>query len=235
MTVRISGKDIPETLDELVPPDASALLIIDMQNDFCAAGGTSDLAGGDVSMFQAIVPRIAHLAATAREREIPVIHARMVTLPDGASDSIAWLRLKLRANRNYGQNPDSTYEFTIAGTWGAEIVAELAPHTGDIVIDKFRSSALHATALDDILRAHRIQTAIVTGCTTEGCVESTVRDLTFHDYIPVVLADCVASDHRDLHDASLAVMGAYRADIATAAEVTACWSNDRAVLGAETT
>jgi nicotinamidase-related amidase len=234
MTVRIGGKDVPETLEELIRPAASALLIIDMQNDFCAVGGTSAEAGGDVSMFQEIVPRIAQVAATARTHGIPVIHARMVTLPNGASDSIAWLRLKLRANRNYGQEAVSTYEFAIAGTCGAEIVAELAPQGGDIVVDKFRSSALHATALDDILRAHRIQTVVVTGCTTEGCVESTVRDLTFHDYIPVVLADCVASDHRDLHEASLSVMGAYRADIATAAEVTACWSRDPVVQGVKT-
>lgn len=235
MTVRIGGKDVPETLEELVRPGTSALLIIDMQNDFCATGGTSAAAGGDVSMFQEMVPRIAQVATTARGRKIPVIHARMMTLPGGASDSIAWLRLKLRANRNYGKDPDSTYEFTIAGTWGAEIIAELAPHAGDIVVDKFRSSALHATALDDILRAHRVQTVVVTGCTTEGCVESTVRDLTFHDYIPVVLADCVASDHPDLHAASLSVMGAYRADIATSVEVEACWSRDPAAVGARQT
>jgi nicotinamidase-related amidase len=225
VTIRIGGKDVPESLTEIVDPTRSALLIIDMQNDFCAPGGASAEAGGDVSMFESIVPRIARIAATARARGVRVIHARMVTLPEGASDSIAWLRLKLRANKNYGQDPDSIYDFTIAGTWGAEIVPELAPEADDIVVDKFRSSALHATALDDILRAHRIQTVVVTGCTTEGCVESTVRDLTFHDYIPVVLADCVASDHRDLHEASLAVMGAYRADIATAAEVDACWSD----------
>jgi nicotinamidase-related amidase len=235
MMLRIRGNDVPEALEEIVRPEASALLIIDMQNDFCAAEGTSAAAGGDVSMLQEIVPRIAQVAATARRCGIPVIYARMVTLPDGASDSIAWLRLKLRANKNYGQDPESTYEFTIAGTWGAEILAELAPQAGDIVVDKFRSSALHATTLDDILRAHRTQTVVVTGVTTEGCVESTVRDLTFHDYIPVVLADCVASDHRDLHEASLAVMGAYRADVATAAEVEACWSHDRAVVGADDT
>jgi nicotinamidase-related amidase len=91
------------------------------------------------------------------------------------------------------------------------------------VIEKFRSSALHGTALDDILCSHRIQTVLVAGCTTEGCVESTVFDLTFHDYIPVVLVDCVASDHRDLHDASLAVMSAYRADTATVSDVRRCW------------
>lgn len=235
MTVRIGGKDVPETLEELVDPLRSALLIIDMQNDFCAPGGASAEAGGDVSMFEEIVPRIANIAAVARARGIRVIHARMVTLPAGASDSIAWLRLKLRANKNYGKDPGSTYEFTIAGTWGAEIVPELAPEASDIVVDKFRSSALHATALDAILRAHRIQTVVVTGCTTEGCVESTVRDLTFHDYIPVVLADCVASDHQDLHEASLAVMGAYRADITTAAQVDACWSRRSPAAGVEKT
>ena len=93
------------------------------------------------------------------------------------------------------------------------------------MVEKFRSSALHGTALDDILRSLRIQTVVVAGCTTEGCVESTVRDLTFHDYIPVVLTDCVASDHRELHEKSLALMSAYRADTATAREVCDCWAS----------
>jgi nicotinamidase-related amidase len=60
---------------------------------------------------------------------------------------------------------------------------------------------------------------VVCGCTTEGCVESTVRDAGFYDYVPVVVTDCVGSDVRELHEASLRVMSAYRADIATSSEV----------------
>jgi len=224
MTVRLHGRDVPETLAELVQRESTALLIIDMQNDFCAEGGTSDLAGGEIGMFREIVPRIAQIAADARRAKVPVIHACMVSLPNGASDSIAWLRLKLRASQNYAAENESPFEFTLVDTWGAAIISDLHPEPGDIVIEKYRSSALHGTALDDVLRAHRVQTVVVAGCTTEGCVESTVRDLTFHDYIPVVLVDSVASDHPELHEKSLASMSAYRADTATADEVSRCWA-----------
>jgi nicotinamidase-related amidase len=227
MTVRIHGKDVPETLEEILAPSSTALLVIDMQNDFCSPGGSTDRAGGDLMMFRQIIPRIADAARIARTSGVPVIHVKMITLPDGASDSVAWIRLKLRANKNYGRENSSTYEFTLAGTWGAEIVTELQPDKQDVVLEKFRSSALHATSLDEVLRARGVQTVVVVGCTTEGCVESTVRDLTFHDYIPVLLADCVASDHADLHEASLAVMSAYRADIATLADLLRCWSGSR--------
>jgi nicotinamidase-related amidase len=228
MTVRIHGRDVPETLAEIVRKESTALLIIDMQNDFCAEGGTSDLAGGEVGVFREIVPRIAAIADDARRAQVPVIHACMVSLPNGASDSIAWLRLKLRTNKNYAAENESAIEFTLAGTWGAGIISDLQPEPGDIVVEKYRSSALHGTALDDLLRARRVQTVVVAGCTTEGCVESTVRDLTFHDYIPVVLTDCVASDHPDLHEKSLASMSAYRADTATASEVGGCWAQQTA-------
>lgn len=223
MTIRIHGKDVPESLSEIVAPAHTALLVIDMQNDFCATAGSSNQAGGDMSMFPPVIERIARFAAAARQAAVPVIHTRMLSLPDGASDSVAWLRLKLRANRNYQAEDESAFDFTIAGTWGAEFINPLTPHSSDIVVDKYRSSALHNTPLDDILRSHAIQTVLVAGCTTEGCVESTVRDLSFHDYIPVLLLDCVASDHPDLHDASVMVMSAYRADTATADDVERCW------------
>ena len=63
----------------------------------------------------------------------------------------------------------------------------------------------------------------MSGCTTEGCVESTIRDLCFYDYFGVVLTDCVGSDVRELHDASMLVMSAYRADVLTSAEVAEAW------------
>jgi ureidoacrylate peracid hydrolase len=117
MTVRIHGKDIPETLEEIVRKEVTALLIIDMQNDFCSSGGTSEVSGGDLIMFREVIPRIAEIAGAARCEQMPVIHARMVSLPYGSSDSVAWLRLKLRVNKNYQQANSSVHDFTIADTW----------------------------------------------------------------------------------------------------------------------
>ncbi|MGI9658492.1 MAG: cysteine hydrolase family protein [Gaiellaceae bacterium] len=221
--ITIHGKDVPTEVHELVDPASSALLIIDMQNDCCSEGGSGHRAGSDLSMYREIVPRIAGFAEACRLAEVPVIHVRILTLPDGASDSPAWIRLRLRANANLDPSNDGAWEFTLEGSWGAEFVPELQPQAGEPVVTKFRSSAFRETNLDLLLRSNGITNVMVAGCTTEGCVESTVRDLCFYDYFGIVLGDCVGSDVRALHDASMLVMGAYRADIATSSEVVEAW------------
>jgi nicotinamidase-related amidase len=143
----------------------------------------------------------------------------MLTLADGASDSPSWIRLKMRASGNADGSRPQIWSFALEGTWGADFIAELKPKSRDIVVSKLRSSAFYNTNLDLVLRSKGVQTVLVCGCTTEGCVESTVRDAGFHDYFPVVVTDCVGSDVRELHEASLRVMSAYRADIATTSEV----------------
>lgn len=206
-------------------PTSTALLIIDMQNDCCAEAGSAARAGADVSAYQPIIPRIAAFAEACREIQVPVINVRILTLRDGLSDSPAWLRLRLRANHNFGPKNAGPWMFAVEETWGADFVPALGPKDGDFIVTKYRSSAFHQTNLDLILRSNGIATILVCGCTTEGCVESTVRDATFYDYFPVVLEDCVASDDRSLHDASLRVMKAYRTDVATAKDVLQVWQS----------
>lgn len=221
--LRIHGKDVPTTLHELVEPSSTAFVIIDMQNDCCTEGGSGHKAGADISMYRQTIPRIARFADACRRMSVPVIHVGIYTLPDGMSDSPAWIRLRLRANKNYNPNNDGAWGFTELGSWGAEFVDELQPQPTDLQVAKYRSSAFHNTNLDLLLRSNGIRSVMVSGCTTEGCVESTVRDLCFYDYFGVVVGDCVGSDVRELHDASMLVMGAYRADIATSDEIIQAW------------
>jgi nicotinamidase-related amidase len=221
--LKIHGKNVPTTLQELVDPKSTAFVIIDMQNDCCSEGGSGHRAGGDISMYRETIPRIAHFADACRRISVPVIHVGICTLPDGMSDSPAWIRLRLRANKNYNAQNDGAWGFTMLGSWGAEFVDELQPQPGDLRVTKYRSSAFHNTNLDLLLRSNGIRSVMVAGCTTEGCVESTVRDLCFYDYFGVVLADCVGSDVRELHDASMLVMSAYRADVATSAQIVEAW------------
>ena len=94
---------------------------------------------------------------------------------------------------------------------------------GDLVVKKYRSSGFWGTNLDMLLRSNGIQTVLVSGCTTEGCVESTARDAMFNDYYVVIAEDCVASDDRDLHDASLLLMR-HRFDIADSDEILREWA-----------
>ena len=221
--IEIFGKRVPTELGEMVEPGTTALLIIDMQNDSCSPGGATARCGGDLTMYRDAIPRIAAFSNVARRLGVQVIHVGMCSLADGQSDSPAWLRFRWRVNRSYGGEPDGLWTAFAPGSWGAEFVPELQPESGDIQIQKFRSSAFHNTNLDLILRANGIETVLVTGCETEGCVESTVRDLSFHDYFPIVLSDCVTSGVRELHEASLLVMGAYRADVVTSADVDEAW------------
>ena len=221
--ITVYGKEVPTELAELVDPRSTAFVIIDMQNDCCSVGGTGHRAGADLSMYAEVIPRIAEFAALCRRAGVPVINVRILTLPEGRSDSPAWIRLRLRANKNYNPENEGAWAFTLEGTWGAEFVPGLQPEPVDYVVTKFRSSAFTNTSLDLILRSNGIKTVLVSGSTTEGCVESTVRDLCFYDYFGVVLSDCVGSDVRELHEASMLVMGAYRADIATSAEVAEIW------------
>jgi nicotinamidase-related amidase len=224
--IRIHGKDVPTELEEVVDPQSSAHVIIDMQNDCCALGGTGDQAGADVGAYTEVIPRIAAFADVCRSVGVPVISVRTLSLPDGRSDSPAWIRLRLRANKSFRSDNAGAWEFAVEGTWGADFVERLQPKPGDHILTKFRSSAFTNTSLDLILRSNGIKTVIVSGCTTEGCVESTVRDLSFYDYFGVVLSDAVRSDVPELHEASMLVMSACRADITTSQAIAAIWGHE---------
>jgi nicotinamidase-related amidase len=181
-------------------------------------------------MYEETIPRIAELSSACREVGVPVINVGIYTLPDGKSDSGPWIRLRMRANKNYDATNEGLWGFTLEGTWGADFIAELKPHPEDFIVRKFRSSAFRNTDLDLILRSNGIRSVMVSGCTTEGCVESTVRDLCFYDYYGIVVSDCVGSDVRTLHNASMEVMSAYRADVFTSQEVIDTWRSAGADL-----
>lgn len=225
--IKIHGKDVPTELAELVDPRITALVVVDVQNDFCSPGGLADRAGADLTMYRSVIPRIAMLAACGRDTGVPIVNVQMLTLKNGASDSPSWLRVRLRANKNFNPDNQGIYDFTVEGTWGAELVPELNASKSDFYVSKFRSSAFHKTGLDVLLRSNGIRNVLITGCTTEGCVESTVRDACFYDYFPVLVTDCVASDVPELHEASLRVMSAYRTDVATSNEVMEVWQRSK--------
>jgi nicotinamidase-related amidase len=219
----IYGKEVPTEAHELLDPSKTALVIIDYQNDCCSEGGTGHKAGADLTMYKTTIPRTAEFANLCRRVALPVVNVGMCTLRDGKSDSPSWMRLRMRANKNFDPNNEGIWNFTLEGTWGAEFVEAVAPQVGDYVVTKFRSSALINTNLDLILRSNGIRNVLVAGCTTEGCVESTVRDLGFYDYFPIVLSDCVGSDCPDLHKASMRVMSAYRSDVMDSSQIASIW------------
>jgi nicotinamidase-related amidase len=217
----IEHKCVYTTLAELVVKHHTALVIVDMQNDFCKSGWAFGRLGIDLSMYSPMIPRLARLLEGARKAGVMVIFIQMTVLANRMSESPAQIRFNMRLHLGSHQATEPL-NYTVEGTPGQAIIPELAPRAGDLLVCKYRSSGFWGTNLDLLLRSNHIETVIVTGCTTEGCVESTARDALFNDYYVVVPEDCVASDDRCQHDASLFLMR-HRFDVVTSTDILALW------------
>ena len=190
-----------------------AVLVVDMQNDFGADGGMFHRAGIDISMIKRAVAPTGRVLAAARLNGVPVIYLKMAFKADlsdaGGVDSPSYLRHQRMGVGSIVQAPDGgESRILIRDTWNTDILAELMPEPGDVVLYKHRFSGFFETELDAVLRRLGTKHLIVTGCTTSICVESTIRDAMFRDYSCVLLEDCtgepVGNDlPRSNHDASL--------------------------------
>ncbi len=191
----------------------TAVLVIDMQNDFASRGGMFDRAGIDVAPIRAAIEPTVRVIAAARRARIPIVYLKMGYRPDlsdlGAPGSPNRERHLAFSVGSEVTAPDGrASRVLIRDTWSTEILDEVKPQSGDLVIWKTRFSGFHETELDATLRSRGITQLIVTGCTTSICVESTLRDAMFRDYSCLLLADCSAEPigadlPRTNHDASL--------------------------------
>jgi nicotinamidase-related amidase len=221
----VSGKEVPETVAELVnPPSHCAVVVVDLQNDFCHPDGAFGRFGSDTSAYLNVIEPTNRLLQVAERVGALVVFLLNSSLAGGASESAAQLRLAWRA-RPIGAEYLFPFEYTVEGTWGEQLLDSLYRPATAVVIRKPRSSGFAASPLDTVLRSNGIRTVIVAGCTTEGCVDSTARDAGFLDYFAVIAADCVASADLELHEAALKVLGAYRADVVAAGEIIGAWGD----------
>ena len=226
----IEGKQIFTTLEELVNPEYTALLLIDIQNDFCSPGGFFDKRGSDISMLGQAPSRAKPVLEAARRCGVLVIHIQQTNYPKCMSDSSAWLRMLYRRRvaeaKGAGEEDELAairIRYTLEGTWGWQEVDEVAPQPGELIVKKHRSSAFIGTDLDMMLRSNGIKSVVSVGVLTEGCVESTTRDAQFFDYYPILLRDCVATTTREIHEAALLVLST-RVDIVDSSEVMEIWA-----------
>jgi ureidoacrylate peracid hydrolase len=194
------GKQVLETDAEVLAPAHTALVVVDMQNDFGHPEGHFAAAGAFVEPVGRVLPAVVALVEEARDHGVLVVWIQQTTLPEGRSDSPAWLGFKSR----HADEFDTAY--TLDGSWGQRFLEPLAPGAGEPIVKKFRSSAFTHTTLDAVLRCNGIESVVVCGCMTEGCVESTARDAGFHDYYVAVAEDAIGSNTPAFHDASLTVM-----------------------------
>jgi ureidoacrylate peracid hydrolase len=195
---------------------ATAVIVIDMQNDFASKGGMLDRNGADLTPIQRAVQPTASVIAGARHQGMKVIYLKMAMKPDlsdvGPRESPSQI-----ANKNAGvgtkmRAPDgSEGRILVRDTWNTAIIDQLKPDPADIQIYKHRYSGFFETDLDSTLKNLGVRYLIVTGCTTSVCVESTIRDAMFRDYSAILLSDCTGEVFgndlpRSNHESSLYVI-----------------------------
>lgn len=220
----VQGVEIFSELEEIVQPGHTALLVVDMQNDGVLAEGWFARNGKDVSGVLEIVPRVRRLVLAARAAGVLPVFIEQTTLPGNASDPPAWLYFKTRDGRR-------RTDYTLRGTWGQRTIDALEVQEGEVRIEKFRPSAFHRTALDTVLRARGIRSVVVCGTITQGCVQATTMDASFHDYYCVVAEDAVQSYSQELHANALRFLSS-RYDTATVDELERLWGTGVAASAA---
>ena len=178
-------------------PERTALLIIDMQNDFCAPGGFGELLGNDITLTKAIIPTIQGLLEQWRQQKLLVIHTREGHLPDLSDCPPSKLNRSLAQGAGIGDSGPMG-RILIRGERGHAIVEELTPFPNEIIIDKPGKGAFYSTSLENVLQQHGIESLILTGVTTHVCVHTTLREANDRGYECLVLEDATAAfDERD--------------------------------------
>ncbi|MFH1775353.1 MAG: isochorismatase family cysteine hydrolase [Chloroflexota bacterium] len=204
-----------KTLEEKVDPRDTALLVVDVQNDFCHSDGISGKRGfTNLSYRQKMVPRLIKLISQARRAEVPIIFIRMATDPWTLSE----VQQEQLLRRGLSLDSIPAQE----GTWGADFY-RVRPEADDYIVTKHRYSAFIDTDLDLILRSRGVKTVIMTGVATNVCVESTARDASMKDYFVVFVRNCAASFNLRDHNATLRTMDTLFGTVVSYQEVVAAW------------
>ncbi|MFQ6011252.1 MAG: cysteine hydrolase family protein [Nitrososphaerales archaeon] len=207
--------EVTWSFEELVQPEHSAVIVVDMQNDFCSDKGAHAKMGMPRNLVKDMAPRLGRFLSAARKSGITIIHTQ--NIHSEWTLSSAW-----RRSRNRG------IDVTIQGTWGAEWFEEqeeLTPRKNEYVVQKHRYSAFIGTDLEMILKAKGIRTLIMTGTGTNACVESTARHGSMLDFHIVFLADCTATVSQQAHEGTLRNIESLFGTVANSDQLMKSWSS----------
>lgn len=200
--IAVAADPRPLALD----PGRTALIVIDMQRDFLEPGGFGDMLGNDVTQLARVVAPLRRVLAAARAAGLVVVHTREGHRPD-LSDCPPTKRHRGGQPIGIG-DPGPLGRLLVRGEPGHDIVEELAPIAGEVVLDKPGKGAFYATDLELLLRNRGIATLVVTGVTTEVCVHTTVREANDRGFECLVLSDCVGSYIPEFQEVGLRMIAA---------------------------
>jgi biuret amidohydrolase len=200
-------------------PAHTALIVIDMQRDFIEPGGFGETLGNDVALLQAIIPTTAELIAGFRKAGLTVIHTRECHRPD-LSDCPPAKRERGNPKLRIG-DPGPMGRILISGEEGADIIPDLYPIAGEIVIDKPGKGAFYATGLDDVLKSKGIRQLVFAGVTTEVCVQTSMREANDRGYECLLATDATESYFPRFKAAAIDMITAQGAIVGWAAPVAA--------------
>lgn len=203
----------------------TALLIIDMQQDFLSPDGYFAQMGYSLASTQAAIEPTQHLLAGARDAGVLVIYTRESHRPD-LLDLSPTKRARAQAMGAPIGGDGPLGRFLVRGEAGCDIVDQLAPQPGELIIDKPGNGAFHATDMDQVLRSQGIKHLLLCGVTTDVCVHSTLREANDRGYDCLLVEDCCGAGSDELHQASLMMMmneGGIFGAVTRQAEVVKLW------------
>lgn len=202
-----------------LPPASTALVVIDMQRDFIEPGGFGDALGNDVSRLAAIIPTVAQLLALFRARGWPVIHTREAHLPDLSDCPPAKIARGSAATRIGQAGPMG--RLLVRGEPGNQIVPDLAPLAGEMVVDKPGKGMFWATGLHEVLQAKGITHLVFAGVTTEVCVQTSMREGNDRGYECLLITDATESYFAEYKAATISMITAQGGIVGWAAPLAA--------------